>query len=72
MMKTWFVLLVSVLLFACSQSDSGESDETIGKEIADDYNAAMDKAANVEAQLKEQQEKMDEALREAEKATQDP
>ena len=41
MMKTWFVLLVSVLLFACSQSDSGESDETIGKEIADDYNAAM-------------------------------
>ena len=31
-----------------------------------------DKAANVEAQLKEQQEKMDEALREAEKRLRTP
>ncbi len=47
-------------------------DETIGKEIADDYNAAMDKARDVENQVMEQKQKIDEALREAEKTTQDP
>lgn len=71
-MKTWLLLLVTVSLFACSQSNSGDNAETVGKEIADDYNAAMDKAANVEAQIFEQKEKMDEALREAESAIQDP
>lgn len=71
-MKTPLVLAVSLFLFACSSGDSESRDETIGKEIADDYNAAMDKAREVENQVMDQKQKIDEALREAEKATQDP
>lgn len=66
-MKTLVVVLLSLLMFGCSSGESESREETIGKEIADDYNAAMDKAQDVEAKLKEQQEKVEEALR-----TQDP
>lgn len=71
-MKTLLVLAMSLLVFACSSGDSDSGEETIGKEIADDYNEAMDKAQDVEKQLQEQKEKMDAALREAEDAAQDP
>ena len=71
-MKTLLVLAMSLLVFGCSSGDSNSGDETIGKEIADDYNEAMDKAQDVERQLQEQKDKMEEALREAEADPQDP
>lgn len=71
-MKALVVFAISMLMFGCSSGDSDSREETIGKEIADDYNAAMDKAQNVENQVMEQKQKIDEALREAEKTAQDP
>lgn len=71
-MKALVVFAMSLLMFGCSSGDSDVREETIGKEIADDYNAAMDKAQNVENQVMEQKQKIDEALREAEKTAQDP
>jgi hypothetical protein len=72
MMKALVVFAMSLFMFGCSSGDSDVREETIGKEIADDYNAAMDKAQNVENQVMEQKQKIDEALREAEKTAQDP
>jgi len=63
MMKVLVVIAFSLLMSGCSSDESDSREETIGKEIADDYNAAMDKAEDVEAKLKEQQEKIEEALR---------
>ena len=62
-MKVLVVIAFSLLMSGCSSDESDSREETIGKEIADDYNAAMDKAEDVEAKLKEQQEKIEEALR---------
>ncbi|MDA0679887.1 MAG: hypothetical protein O3A13_03740 [Proteobacteria bacterium] len=71
-MKIQLILVASLLVFGCSSGDSTAEKETIGKEIADDYNAAMDKARNVENQVMEQKLKIDEALKDAEKTNQDP
>jgi len=65
MMKILLVLAMSLLAYGCSSDDSDTREETIGKEIADEYNAAMDKAQNVEDLMQEQKDKMDEALKEA-------
>ena len=62
------VMLLALVLAGCG----GESDETIGKEIADDYNRAMDEAREVEEQLQEQQQAIEDALEEAERALPDP
>jgi hypothetical protein len=64
-MKSLLVLALSLLMLGCSSGESDSRDETIGKEIADDYNRALDKAENVEALMQEQKEKMDEALKNA-------
>ena len=64
MMRILLVLAMLLLACGCSSDDSDTREETIGKEIADDYNAAMDKAQNVEDLMQEQKEKMDEALEE--------
>ena len=50
------------LLFVVACGSDGENDDTIGKEIADDYNRAMDEAAAVEEQLREQQRQIEEAI----------
>jgi len=71
-MKTLTLLAWFMMMFGCSSGDSGDREETVGKEIADDYNEAMDKAREIENQMQEQKEKMDAALREAEQGPQDP
>ena len=71
-MKILLILTMSLLVFACSSGDSDSREETIGKEIADDFNESMDKAREIENQMMEQKEKMDEALRQAEGLDQDP
>jgi hypothetical protein len=43
-----------------------EAEPTAGKEIADDYNRAMEKARAVEDQAMQQKQKIDEALKAAE------
>ena len=57
-------LLAGLLVVGCG-SDS-ENADTVGKEIADDYNRAMDEAAAVEEQLREQQRQLEEAIEDPE------
>lgn len=74
-MKIIAAMLVAFCLFACSSGESDESrqrEDTVGKEIADDYNRAMQKAQDVEIELQYQKQKVEEALREADSASQDP
>ena len=66
------LLSMSVLLFACGGASNDEADgDTIGAEIADDYNEAMDKAKDVEEQLQQAKDDVDEALEEVEDAIDD-
>ena len=64
----WLLLFMSVLLFACGgESSDDESDgDTIGAEIADDYNDAMDKAKDLEDQIQQSKDDIDAALEDAE------
>lgn len=57
------VLLSVVLAFAACGGESRE--ESVGKEIADDYHEALDEAAAVEGQIEASKERVDEALEEA-------
>lgn len=62
------LLLTGLLaLTACS----GEEKDTVGKEIADDYQEALDQAADVERQAQEAKDRVDAALNEAEDAVKD-
>ncbi len=68
-MKFITTLAIALMLVACGSDKSDEAVEaepTIGKEIADDYNRAMDKARAVEEQAMQQKQKIDEALKQAE------
>ena len=76
LMRFWFVSL-ALALAGCGggsssdDSDDHEGNETIGAEIAEDYNRQMDKAANVEAQLLESKKNIDEAVDNAEGAVEE-
>jgi hypothetical protein len=68
-MKFMTMLAIALMLVACGSDKSDEVVEvepTVGKEIADDYNRAMDKARAVEEQAMQQKQKIDEALEQAE------
>lgn len=68
-MKFLPMLAIALMLVACGSDKSDEAVEaepTVGKEIADDYNRAMDKARAVEEQAMQQKQKIDEALKQAE------
>jgi len=74
-MRTLLAVILSMFVLACSSDKPEEVEErteTIGKEIADNYNQALDRAKDVEAKLQEQKEAIDKALQEAEKAARDP
>ena len=71
-MKILWLLAASIILPGCGSDRSGEREETVGKEIADDYNRAMQKARDVEIQLQDSKQRMDAALQEAEEASRDP
>ena len=65
------VLLTGMLLLALTacgyeKSEEREGDETVGTEIARDYNNAMDKARNVEDLTFENKDRLDAALEDAE------
>ena len=62
----YLVLLSSLLILGCGSGSSGEEEETVGKEIADDYNEMQDRASAVEDKLEQQKEDIDEAPEDAE------
>ncbi len=69
-----FFLVTAALAVAGCGGDSGdesEDNDTVGAEIADDYNRQMDKAADVEAQLLESKQNIDDALEDAEGAVEE-
>lgn len=65
-MKILIMIALALTLPACGSDEPEERQPTIGTEIAEDYNEAMDKAREVENQVMEQKEKIDAALEEAE------
>ncbi|MGI9205979.1 MAG: hypothetical protein ACR2Q3_18325 [Woeseiaceae bacterium] len=71
-MKILLTFLAILALFGCTSENTEEVSETVGKQIADDYNAAMDKARNVENELLEQKRNIDDALQDAENASPNP
>ena len=58
------LLMFTAALFLAACSDSSDED-TVGKEIADDYNKAMDKAREVEEELMEHAEEIEKAVEDA-------
>ncbi len=73
-MKILIVLALALTLMACGPDDSAraepaaKAEPTVGKEIADHYNRALDDARAVEGQAMEQKQKVEEALKAAEAA----
>lgn len=61
-MKALSLLVLFTVLFACGGGEPVEPAETVGQEIADGYNAALDKAREVEQLAIEQKERLDAAL----------
>ena len=61
-MKTMVMIAAAMLLVGCSESSD---EDTIGKQIADDYNEAMEKARKVEDELKEHAENIERAVEDA-------
>jgi ribosome recycling factor len=56
------MIAAAMLLVGCSESSD---EDTIGKQIADDYNEAMEKARKVEDELKEHAENIERAVEDA-------
>jgi len=71
-MKTSMLLGLVLALAACdpgttrTSEDREQREDTVGTEVARDYNKAMDKARNVETLNFENKDRMDAALEEAE------
>jgi outer membrane murein-binding lipoprotein Lpp len=63
-------LVFPALLFLAACSDGNDSAK-VGKEIADDYQDSLDKAAAVEDKLQDSKEKVDAALEDAERERDD-
>jgi hypothetical protein len=67
-MKNLMVLAMALFIAGCGGSSN---DETVGQEIADDLNEAMDKARAVEDQIMQHKDEIDAAVEDAEEATED-
>lgn len=68
-MRISLLSVLAMLLVACGvggDENAKEQDQTVGAEIANDYNRALDKARNVENLSLEAKDRMDAALEEAE------
>lgn len=68
-MKTFLLTTLFLLVAACSSGDSDEvsvradsEPETVGAEIARDYNRQMNRARNVEIQLEDHKRDLDAAI----------
>ncbi len=61
-MRALVIFAAAIVIAGCGGSSE---EDTVGKEIADNYNEAMDKARAVEEELKERAEALDKAVEEA-------
>lgn len=61
-MRTLIIFAIGLVLAGCGGSSD---EETVGKEIADDYNEAMDKAREIEDKLQKHKEEIDKAVQKA-------
>ncbi len=61
-MRTLIILTVGLVIAGCGSSSD---EDTVGKEIADDYNEAMDKARAVEDEVMKHKDEVDKAIEEA-------
>ena len=61
-MRTLVTLAIGLVVVGCGGSPD---EETLGKEIADDYKEAMDKAREVEKELQKHVEDIEEVVDEA-------
>jgi len=61
-MRIFVILAIGLLIAACGGSSD---EETVGKEIADDYNEAMDKVREVEQDLQKHADEIDKQIEEA-------
>jgi uncharacterized lipoprotein YmbA len=62
-MKLFTLIAATLLLGACSSGSSdAPREETVGREIANDYTRQMEKAQNVELQLEQQKRDIDAAI----------
>ena len=63
----YLVLVGALLLLGCgSESSPEEESDTVGKEIADDYNEMQDRADAVGDVLEQQKKDLDAAIEESE------
>jgi Tfp pilus assembly protein PilP len=67
-MKSLMIFAMALIIVGCGGSSN---DETVGQEIADDLNEAMDKAREVEDQIMQHKDEIDDAVEDAEKAIED-
>jgi len=67
-MKYLTILAMGLFIVGCGGSSN---DETVGQEIADDLNEAMDKARAVEDQIMQHKDEIDDAVEDAEQAIED-
>ena len=66
-MKNGILIVAAMLIAACGSGESDEvtvrdEGETVGAEIAGDYNRQMNRARNVEIQLEDHKRDLDEAI----------
>ena len=64
-MKYLMIFTMALFIAGCGGSSN---DETVGQEIADDLNEAMDKAREVEDQIMQHKDEIDDAVEDAEDA----
>ena len=63
-------MILTMVLFIAGCGGSS-NDGTVGEEIADELNEAMEKAREVEDQIMQHKDEIDDALEDAEKAIED-
>ena len=66
-MKNGMLIAAMAIMAACSAGESdevtaGDEGETVGAEIASDYNRQMNRARNVEIQLDDHKRNLDDAI----------
>jgi hypothetical protein len=59
------ILLASLALFGCGDNGADSNEKTLGEEVADDMQDAMQEAENVGVLLQENKDAMDEAIEDA-------
>ena len=73
MMKAMFLVLTSVALFGCSDTDTTDRrEDTVGAEIASGYNQQMQRAQDVQLELDTGRRDLDDAIEASDQGRRDP